>query len=540
MGRKTRGRTAFGVRRGVPFLLLGVVLTTLVSPAAGGVTSGNSIPFSSSGVSVPGRPVADPGGLDTRSQPLDNRSYNRPVTRGDATARTALPAGYALRDTIVSNTDPNLTNTDTQSDSEPYLAINGGNANEIVIDGFNSSWNSGNGALLRSTDGGSNWTKVFTVPRPTGTPATGCPCDQVYDFDRSQRLLGTILDEVSNSGDVYTGSTSNAGSAASWLWRASAGVAQKTDNPGGNDVDQPWLRVTRSPTNSSQDFAYVAYDDFSASQLKVGVSNAANPPNFTTTSTIGAVTNFVNPGTRLAPNHANGTMYAVYQFATAMNADGSVHVLYGLNRSTDGGVTWSLNGSSTGIAFVQADSNQPSPKFGTVNALLGGVDSVNVDPTTGDVYIVYGIKDANTGNNRLAIVRLVSNGTGGLKVSSNNFMTGQVTAALPSVAVADNGTIGVLYDTFDGFNGSGFPVFSAHLAQSTNHGVGFSDVTLQTFTSPAKDNGDPRQRVLGDYQALRVLGNNFYGTFTANGASFGRPFNNTDAIFIKAPAASPK
>ena len=79
-------------------------------------------------------------------------------------------------------------------------------------------------------------------------------------------------------------------------------------------------------------------------------------------------------------------------------------------------------------------------------------------------------------------------------------------------------------------------MFSAHLAQSTDHGLTFSDVKLLAFASPAKDNGDPRQRVLGDYQSLRSVGNNFYGTFTANGVQFGRTTSNTDAIFVKAPA----
>ena len=136
----------------------------------------------------------------------------------------------------------------------------------------------------------------------------------------------------------------------------------------------------------------------------------------------------------------------------------------------------------------------------------------------------------------MAIVRLVRNAAGGLDVVSNTFVTGQVKAALPAVAVAANGTVGVLYDTFDGLNASGFPVFSAHLAQSTDSALTFSDVSLLAFASPAKDNGNARQRVLGDYQSLRSLGNTFYGTFTANGAQFGRTTSNTDAIFFKAPA----
>src|SRR4029079_8730609 len=95
-----------------------------------------------------------------------------------------------------------------------------------------------------------------------------------------------------------------------------------------------------------------------------------------------------------------------------------------------------------------------------------------------------------------------------------------------------------LYDTFDGFS-SGIPMFSAHLAMSTDHGLTFSDNTLETFLSSATDNGDQRQRVFGDYQQVKAVGTTFYGVFTGNGVPFGRPFANHDPIFFKIAAPSP-
>ena len=112
-------------------------------------------------------------------------------------------------------------------------------------------------------------------------------------------------------------------------------------------------------------------------------------------------------------------------------------------------------------------------------------------------------------------------------------LDGQVQAALPSVAVNDSGIVAVLYDTFDGFSGAGFPIFSAHLAVSRNQGSSFTDQVLETFLSPTTDNGNGRQRVLGDYQQLKAVGNTFFGVFTGNGVPFGRPFANMDAIFLK-------
>jgi hypothetical protein len=184
-----------------------------------------------------------------------------------------------------------------------------------------------------------------------------------------------------------------------------------------------------------------------------------------------------------------------------------------------------------GIIVANADSTQPIPKFGTVNALLGGVDHAVVDPNNGDIYYVYGNRDPATGNNRLANRRIQDNGGGGVIVGPENFVTGQVQAAIPSVAVLSNGTVGIFYYTFDGFSGN-LPIFSAHLALSSNQGVTFSDERLLTFLSPEMDDGDPRQRVLGDYMQMKAVSNCFFGSFTGNGVPFGRPFANNDPIFF--------
>src|SRR4029077_3150068 len=168
----------------------------------------------------------------------------------------------------------------------------------------------------------------------------------------------------------------------------------------------------------------------------------------------------------------------------------------------------------------------------------------------GDVYYVYGNRDPN-GSNRLAIRRIsprgmyrlansgesrAPDGADGVVAGPEHFVTSQVglvQAAIPSVAVLLNGTVGVFYYTFDGFSSDGFPIFSTHLSISTDRGITFSDRVLETFLSAAKDNGDPGQRVLGDYMQMKAVGNTFYGAFTGNGVPFGRPFANHDPIFFR-------
>jgi hypothetical protein len=131
------------------------------------------------------------------------------------------------------------------------------------------------------------------------------------------------------------------------------------------------------------------------------------------------------------------------------------------------------------MVIDQVPSQQPKPKFGRVNALFGGIDHLAVDPSSGLVYVVYGVFDQSVGHNRLAIRRLRYEKCN--EFSSCNVLVagprvfvddGQSPAALPAVAVAANGTVGVLYDTFEGMFGrcavagitSSCPVFVAHLA----------------------------------------------------------------------------
>jgi len=438
----------------------------------------------------------------------------------------------------VNNTNPTLTNTDIFNDGETSIAVNPANPDEVVITAFSGGWGA-TAPLWHSTDGGLTWTKQFTLPSPPGVPP-GCPCDQTIDYGRRDELSGTFLALDAGTGffgfDIYTGTTTDPANVAAWNWFAPGGETQKTNHnvPGTlGSVDQPWLLVNPDPAAQHLDNVYVAYDDFTgAPDMRVAVSTGTNPPDFIIDRRTGFSTGFVNPGHRLAVDRLMGVVYSLFQRRIAPGAGGSQHINYMLSRSTDGGLTWGLNGSATGIIVANADSTQPQPKFGTVNALLGGVVHAGVDPNTGDLYYVYGKRDPGTRNNRLALRRIVSDGGGGVIVGPPSFVTGQVQAALPSVAVASDGTVGVFYYTFDGFSSGNFPIFTAHLARSYDQGGTFTDLPLLTFLSVARDNGDGRQRVLGDYMQMKVVEDTFYGAFTGNGVPFGRPFANHDPIFF--------
>ncbi|MEU6573253.1 Ig-like domain-containing protein [Streptomyces sp. NPDC046805] len=437
--------------------------------------------------------------------------------------------------------------------NEPSIAINPANPDQIAITRFNGQfWQNGNADLLYSTDGGISWSERTTIPTPAVTGAPNGPYDQTIDYGRDGRLYGAFLVcnapsagpppvPECNSLRVATGSTTDPTNTSAWTWKDSPGGASSGAR---TNVDQPWLLVNRDNTTASQDNTYTAFQDFGGSpDARVAVYRGANTANVSADSKAGTMSPLAtNGGLRLAKDPRNGTMYALYQQSTGTNQTNSVlknqpvNVTYRLNRSTDGGAHWRLGGTGTGdndgIVVAKVDSDQGlGYKFGSVNALLGGVDHAAVDPSNGDVYVVYG--QNVSGNNQLKISRLTANGSGGLNVGTATNVSTSTNAALPSVAVLDDGTIGVLYTTSDGNNTAGFPVFSAHLARSTDHGATFTDTVLQTFSSPEQDrtgcdtrpqppNPNPpnltcaRQRVLGDYQQLKSVGNTFYGTFPGN------------------------
>jgi hypothetical protein len=439
-----------------------------------------------------------------------------------------------LTDVVVSNTDSNLTNTDTENDGETSIAINPSNLKEITISALSGEWGD-NAPIYHTTNGGQTWTRELTVPRPPGWAAQ-CPCGWTWDYGRKNQLSVSILASIRGGAsvfrggfDIVAGTTTNPGQSTAFNYFVPPGASQaqeiNVNNP--RNAFQPWLLVNRDPMTRWQDNVYVA----DGSAMSVSVSYGLNPPVFTQNQQVG-IANGV-PGLRLAKDRRTGSMWALWGRNTGSGVGELRNIDYMLNRSTDGGNTWSLNNQSLGTAIANADSKQPLIKFGTVNALLGGVQHAAVDSKTGALYYVYGNRDAATGNDRLAIRKITADRAGNTTIGGEHFVIGQVKAALPQVAVTNNGTVGVFYYTFDGFSEDNFPIFTTHLAISKNQGVTFVDREILTFLSPVQNNGSFLQQALGNYMQMKSEGNCFYGAFTGNGAAFGRPFANNDPIFFK-------
>ena len=249
----------------VVVLTLAVALCSVVSAVAQSDESVNSTPPDLTNTVRPALPQdLAPGG--------------RPAIRS-APLAPVFPDVLVV-DTVVNNTDPTLTNTDTFGDSEPSIAVSPDNPNNIVITAFSGSWFS-TGSFApwwQSTDGGNTWTKQFTIPIPPGVPAGGCPCDQEVDYGRGGAVSGTFL-----TNNVYSGTSTDPSSGAAFMWNVIGGVTQRTNSFGINIADQPQLLLGVDPF-VDQDDIYVAYDDFSGSpNMRMAGSPGTspnNPPDF--------------------------------------------------------------------------------------------------------------------------------------------------------------------------------------------------------------------------------------------------------------------
>ena len=558
--------------------------------------------FLGSAIASRGEEARPPGS----SQPPDTNQYQRPATPMDlSVARQKRPTVRAPSNaptlgnpTLLKLIDVNASapGSDSVGRTEPSIAVNPEHPNVIVVHGGFGDWAGPQCAsIFVSTDSGTSWTRVRSINPPTNIPVTTGPNDTTLAYGANSLLTASFLTQVNpfSGNDIFTGSTTDPSKTAAFQWNMINDVivaaerigpsgnncsgssieafrkAQPTDQVSTHGVDQPWVavhshrpdivveprsKIVRPFPIPMQNDVYVAYSDFSQADVpvRVAVSVGANPPNFTIDRQVGTRgSGGVNPGHRLAvapqtiDNNGDmigrGFIYSLHQRCVDCSANPSQFDIV-LNRTTDHGATWNLNGNPEGMVVTQASSQQPTPKFGTVNALLGGLDQVAVDPANGAVFVVYGVFDQTIQGNRIAIRKLTYQKCN--EFSSCDVLVagpevfvddGQSPAALPAVAVAANGTVGVLYDTFEGMIG-GFPTFVTHLAIADGrHGpLAFNIQSLMAFLSPATDNGDSSQRVLGDFQQMVAVGNKFYGVFSGNGASLGQSVASIDPIVFVA------
>ena len=419
-----------------------------------------------------------------------------------------LAASAQLTDVATNATDPgNL------SDTEPSIAVNPANPQEIVITTFSEAWTALRGApVWRSTDGGTTWNKVFILPRPGASSAPG---DQKVQFNNAGQLMVAEL----GMGIVQP---------RCLIFRQTGAPGTNLTGGGFYGDDQPMLDVDKS-AGAFANRVYSAWLDFAVANPVSTVARSTNNGQTVTNVVAGNNASFPNRTTRSAVDR-DGRAYIVFKTREGAVAGGFENAHFNVKRSDDGGVSWNALGAA-GVSVHGAPQMQTWFTTSWGNAAKGKVARarssdawIAADPGDGDIYVAYCDRDAS-GFGQIYLARSTDHGA---TWTNTRITDGTHHSAFPEVAVASNGTVGVLYVDFD--DAGAATIFRHRFARSFDNGATWSHENLQSMNpGPIANASDGF--LWGDYEGLTAQGLYFYGVFT--GQSIGRATVQLDPIFFK-------
>ena len=415
--------------------------------------------------------------------------------------------------------------------NEPFVAVDPLNPNQVVISSFDfsTSTTTRGASIFYSTNGGTSFSSQFSVPAPSN--GVGIPNDWNFAYDSNGTLHGAVLGGCNNC-NIYQGTTTNPTSLAAWAY--TAGGAQINTAASTNNADQPWIAVRNGNVA-------VAYDVFAngtvSERVAVSTNNGAS---FTTDNQInnGPRPSGFNPGTRITTD-ATGNIYAIFGISSGASSPGVQNMSYFLNRSRDNGATWDFNGSSAvgGILIDSGVSRQSdltgtqasNTWFANVNNLRGNITAIASDQAGSHIYTLIGKQDAS-GVDRIYLASYTPSGANLVQTHEIAISTPGQRSALPAITVKDDGTVVMMYETFNTQDGK----VHVHLASSDDFGATISsDTEIYAFTplSVQQATGSTTtDREFGDYDFLTSIGNEFFGTFAGLGDVNANGINTTGLI----------
>jgi len=402
----------------------------------------------------------------------------------------------AARAITVIDVIPNAASNETRQNSEPSIAVNPLNSNQMVSGTF------GGGPFWQSTNGGTTWISFGNLPN--NDKSLAWRQDGVAPLAVTLNVIS--IDPFQDTISTFQGGATN------------FGAAINTSPP--QAVDQPWLRTGAGGQT------YLASNNFNAANANGRTATIQVSSNNGVTYNTPIVLETVDPaGGQDAPSvrtAVNGsTVYAAF---TRFGPDSVVpggdifsNSQVVVVKSTNSGATFS-SGTTAAIAtgYFSGDPNNSPLTFGqerTASDIAIAVDPKNANR----VIVAYGDR---TGDGQLQL-KVVESTDGGLTWSASKFTTpSTVRSGNPGLSILDNGAIGLLYLSYDPITDS----FSQHFVTTTDDFATTTDNLLGT-----QSNATPisvAEPYLGDFYDLTSVGDTFFGTFSASNAD-----NGTDALF---------
>ena len=419
----------------------------------------------------------------------------------------------------VVNIIPTMFSNESNSDSEPNIAVNPADPHQIVISAFTPCpplISTLEAPIYFSTNGGNTWNLNCIVPGNSAFSGTG---------DITLRFAGS-------SGVLYAGILRGDAFLQLNILRTSdfTSATPMTILVSRSQEDQPY---TQAHGHSGTDRVYIGNNNIADCNIvpfgctgTTGQSSSldSSPDAATAAAPAGFGTQVLEdratcgqdlPPVRPAIHHS-GVIYIAY-----LRNDPSSPCFAGTNTA-DVVVVRDDNWGSGGYKAL-VDSGDG--KFGVLvatglsmswlgdlgNERVGAQLSIAVDPKDSQkVYVAWG--DGANPNNFMLHVRRSSDGG---KTWSTSDLKAVSTATNPALAINDDGRVGFLYQqlvnpgTCKG-GGAGVPCWETHLERLK--GSTWKDLPHPLANVPDNAGGFP----LGDYVHLMAVEDRFYGVFSAN------------------------
>jgi hypothetical protein len=430
------------------------------------------------------------------------------------------------------------------AEEEPFASVNPANPANIVAAFQQDRWSNGGARGLVaafSSNGGTTWgetTLPFSICAPNAIldPFTGAPYDRVSDPwvsigpDGTAYSVGLVATETASG----TGGNNDTGVAAvtsvdggkTWgnarLIKSDKGTSPIFEvTQFFNDKES----VTADPIPARAGTAYVVWDRTVSPSASPDADLRAHafkgPVWFSRTTDGGRTWSAGRPifdpgeqrstiGNEVVVDPRTGFLYDFFDLFTASGPKPTGdHVA--VIKSTDGGASWS---GATVVADEQ-DVADVDPNTGQFLRTGEGLPSASIDPSTGQLYVVWG--DARFTGGRFNQVVISTSTDGGATWSAPAVVSTSTTrpSFTPTVAVNSAGTVGVtFYDLRNLAAGNTTTLPTDYWLKTSPRGGG-------TFGSETHLDGSFNLLVapnaggffLGDYEALATAGTAFHPVF---------------------------